>query len=168
MDGPVIKVNEKFETSSPGVYALGDCIGTTYLAHGATTEADIAAANAVGNYEKMYDYALIPRLVFTFPEVASVGKSEKNCQAEDIDVSVGRAFFRANGRAVGQSQIAGEIRALREKATNKIIGITMVGPMVTELVTLARALIGTQENVSNICFPHPTFSETLQDAVLNT
>jgi dihydrolipoamide dehydrogenase len=68
---------------------------------------------------------------------------------------------------VGQGETAGEIRAVRNKETNKIIGITMVGSMVTELITLARALIGTEEDISNICFPHPTFSETLEDAILN-
>jgi dihydrolipoamide dehydrogenase len=166
MNGPVIKVNNKFETSAPGAYAVGDCIGTTYLAHGATTEADIAAANAAGNDTTMYDYSLIPRVIFTFPEVASIGKNEKTCQTEGIDISVGKAYFRANGRAVGQSEIAGEIRALRDKTTNKILGITMVGAMVTELITLARTLVGTQENISDICFPHPTFSETLDDAIL--
>ncbi|MHC4266248.1 MAG: dihydrolipoyl dehydrogenase [Planctomycetota bacterium] len=166
MDGPVIKVNKKFETSVSDVYAIGDCIGTSYLAHGATTEADIAAANVAGENEKMYDYSLIPRVVFTFPEVASIGKNEKTCQAEGIDISIGRAFFRANGRAVGQGEIAGEIRAVRDKATKKIIGIIMVGAMATELVTLARVLIGTEEDISNICFPHPTFSETLEDAIL--
>ncbi|MHC4293312.1 MAG: dihydrolipoyl dehydrogenase [Planctomycetota bacterium] len=165
MDGTVIKVNNKFETSAAGVYAIGDCIGTTYLAHGATTEADIAAANACGNNETMYDYSLIPRVIFTFPEVASIGKNEKICQAEGIDVSIGKAFFRANGRAVGQSETTGEIRALRDKKTNKIVGITMAGTMVTELITLARTLIGTEENIANICFPHPTFSETLEDAI---
>ncbi|MHC5073589.1 MAG: dihydrolipoyl dehydrogenase [Planctomycetota bacterium] len=168
MDGSVIKVNNKFETSAVGVYAIGDCIGTTYLAHGATTEADIAAANACGKNETMYDYSLIPRIIFTFPEVASIGKNEKACQAEGIDVSVGRAFFKANGRAVGQSETSGEIRALRDKKTSEIVGITMVGTIVTELITLARALIGTQEDIANICFPHPTFSETLEDAIVGS
>lgn len=65
MKGPTIVVNEKFETNIPGVYAIGDVIGTTYLAHGATTEAEVAAANVMGGNEKMIDYSLIPRVIFT-------------------------------------------------------------------------------------------------------
>jgi len=165
LNGSVIKVNKKFETNAPNVYAVGDCIGTSYLAHGATTEADIAAANVAGENKTMYDYSLIPKVVFTFPEVASIGKNEKTCQAESIDTAVGRAFFRANGRAVGHNETAGEIRAVRDKASKKIVGITIVGAVATEMITLARTLIGTKEDISNICFPHPTFCETLEDAI---
>ena len=165
LDGSVIKVNKKFETNVPNVYAVGDCIGTSYLAHGATTEADIATANVAGENKTMYDYSLIPKVVFTFPEVASIGKNEKSCQAEGIDTTVGRAFFKANGRAVGHNETAGEIRAVRDKTSKKIVGITIVGAVATEMITLARALIGTQEDISNICFPHPTFCETLEDAI---
>lgn len=70
MSGPVIKVNEKMETNIPGVYAVGDAVGTTFLAHGAFAEAEVAAANATGGEEKIADYSLIPRVVYTFPEVA--------------------------------------------------------------------------------------------------
>lgn len=166
-NGSAIKVNNKFETNVPGVYAIGDCIGTTFLAHGATAEAEITAANATGGNEKMYDYNLIPQAVFTFPEVASVGKTQEQCQAEGLDIAVGKAFFRADGRSVAQNETAGEVRAICDKATQKIVGITMVGSRVTELAALARALIGTQEKISNICFPHPTVSEVIQEAIEN-
>jgi dihydrolipoamide dehydrogenase len=167
MNGSAIRVNEKFQTNVHGVYAVGDCIGTSFLAHGATTEAEIAAKNIFGGDEKMYDYSLIPRAIFTFPEVAGVGKTEQQCRAEGLDIAVGKGFFRSDGRSVAINETAGEVRAIRDKKTNKIIGITMVGPMVTELVVLARTIIGTQEKFSNICFPHPTVSEVLQDAIEN-
>lgn len=160
-----IKVNDKFETNVPGVYALGDVIGTTYLAHGATAEAEVLAANITGSDERMYDYSLIPRVVFTFPEVAAVGKTEEQCKAEDLDIAIGKAFFRADGRSVAHNELAGEVRAIRNKTTNKITGITMVGARVTELAVLARVLIGTQEPIKNICFPHPTVSEVVADAI---
>jgi dihydrolipoamide dehydrogenase len=165
MNGSAIKVNNKFETNVPGVYAVGDCIGTTFLAHGATTEAEIAAANTTGGNEKMYDYNLIPRVVFTFPEVASVGKSQEQCRADGLDVAVGRAFFRADGRSVTQNETAGEVRAICDRTSQKIVGITMVGANVTEFAALARTLIGTQEKISGICFPHPTVSEAVQEAI---
>lgn len=167
MNGSAIKVNDKFQTNVPGVYAVGDCIGTSFLAHGATAEAEIAAKNIFGENEKMYDYSLIPRVIFTFPEVAGVGKTEQQCKAEGLDIAVGKGFFRSDGRSVALNETAGEARAIRDRKTNKIIGITMAGPMVTELVVSARTIIGTQEKFTNICFPHPTVSEVLQEAVEN-
>jgi dihydrolipoamide dehydrogenase len=168
MNGPAIVVNEKFETNVTGVYAIGDVIDTTFLAHGATTEAEVAAANATGGNRKMTDYGLIPRVIFTFPEVASVGKSEEKCKAEGIDISVGKGFFKGNGRSVAHNETAGQVRVVRDNATNKIIGVTMAGFMATEFVTLARTLIGCgPEELSWITFPHPTISETIEDAVID-
>ena len=165
MKGPAIAVNERFETNVSGVYAIGDVIGTTYLAHGATTEAEVTAANVMGGNEKMIDYSLIPRVVFTFPEVASVGKSEEVCKAAGIDVVVGKGFFKGNGRSVAYNQTAGQIRLVRDRTTNKILGVTMIGDMVTEFAALARVLVGTSERLSRLTFPHPTISETLEDAI---
>jgi len=167
MAGPAIEINEKTETSVPGVYAIGDVTGKTYLAHGATAQAEVAAANAAGGNEKLADYSLIPRVIYTFPEVASVGKTEEACKAEGIETSVGKAFFRANGRAAAQNETVGEIRVIRDKQSKKIVGITMAGATATELITLARMFIGTSEKTVHITFPHPTFSETLEEAIQN-
>ena len=165
MNGPAIKVNKRMETNVPGVYAVGDAVGTTYLAHGATAEAEVAAANATGRSEEMLDYDLIPRVIFTFPEVASVGKTEAKCLAEGLDISVGKGFYKANGRSVADNDTTGQIHAIRDKAINELVGITMVGPLATEFVAFARTLIGTCEPIRQITFPHPTVSETLEDAV---
>ncbi len=165
MNGPAIKVNSKMETSVPGVYAIGDAVGTTYLAHGATAEAEVAAANATGGDEELLDYSLIPRVIFTFPEVASVGLSEDKCQEQGRNIAVGKGFYRGNGRSVAHNETVGQIHAIRDTEMNEIVGITMVGPMATEFVTMARALIGTCEPIRNITFPHPTVSETVEDAV---
>jgi len=167
MAGPAIEINEKTETSVPGVYAIGDVTGKTYLAHGATAQAEVAAANATGGNEKLADYSLIPRVIYTFPEVASVGKTEEACKAEGIETSVGKAFFRSNGRAVAQNETAGEARVIRDNQSNKIVGITIVCATATELITLARMFIGTSEKAVHITFPHPTFSETLEEAIQN-
>ncbi len=164
MNGPAIAVNEKMETNVSGVYAIGDAVGTTYLAHGAFAEAEVAAENATGGDAKMGDYSLIPRAVYTFPEVASVGKCEGGCREEGLDVTVGRAFFKANGRSVGHNETVGEIRVVREKASEKIMGVTMVGAAVTELIAGARALIGSRERPAEVSFPHPTVSEVLKEA----
>ncbi|MBA7662658.1 Dihydrolipoyl dehydrogenase [subsurface metagenome] len=164
MNDSTIAVNEKLETNVHGVYAIGDAVGTTFLAHGAFAEAEVAAANTTGGNEKIADYSLIPRAVYTFPEIASVGKSEEACKNQDLDVSVGRSFFKANGRSVAHNETVGEIRVVRDNSTNKIIGVTMVGAIVTELIGPARALIGSTEKITEISFPHPTVSEVLKEA----
>jgi dihydrolipoamide dehydrogenase len=162
--GSAIAVNDRMETNINGIYAIGDAIGTTYLAHGGFAEAEIAAANATGGNAKIEDYFMIPRAVYTFPEVASVGKNEEACKKAGIEYIVGKAFFKANGRSVGHNETAGEIRVIRDKANEKIMGITMVGASVTELISCARALIGTKEKITDITFPHPTVSEVLKEA----
>jgi len=164
MKGPAIAVNNKLQTNVPGVYAIGDAVGTTYLAHGAFAEADVAAVNATGGDETMGDYSLIPRAVYTFPEIASVGKNEQTCNAEGRQVSVGRAFFKANGRSTAHNETIGEIRAVRDSSTNRIVGVTMVGATVTELAGAARALLGSTEKITELSFPHPTVSEVLKEA----
>jgi len=162
--GGVIKVNDRMQTNVPGVYAIGDVVGTTYLAHGAFAEAEVAVDNIMGGDSKIGDYSLIPKVIFTFPEVASVGKNEARCTKEGIDIVVGRGFFRANGRSIAHNETAGEIRVIRDKAAGKILGVTMVGARVTELIASARLLIGSTEKSSNVSFPHPTVSEVLKDA----
>ncbi len=164
MNDSAIAVNEKLETNVPGVYAIGDAIGTTFLAHGAFAEAEVAAVNTTGGDEKIADYSLIPRAVYTFPEIASVGKTEETCKDQGLDVSVGSSFFKANGRSVAHNETVGQIRAVRDNSTNKIIGVTMVGAIVTELIGPARALIGSTEKITEISFPHPTVSEVLKEA----
>jgi dihydrolipoamide dehydrogenase len=164
MKGPAIKVDEKMRTNVPGVYAIGDAVGTTYLAHGAFAEAEVAVENVMGGSAKMGDYSLIPRAVYTFPEIASVGKNEQVCAKEGIDVVVGRGFFRANGRSIAHNETAGEIRVVRDKASDKILGVTMVGANVTELAAAARLLIGSTEKFHNVSFPHPSVSEVLKEA----
>ena len=164
MNGPAIAVNERLETNVSGVYAIGDVVGTTYLAHGAFAEAEVAADNATGGQAKMGDYSLIPRVVYTFPEIASVGKSEDTCRENGLDVAVGRAFFKTNCRSIGHNETVGEIRVVRNKTSNKIIGVTMVGAAVTELVAAAGALIGGTKKFTEVSFPHPTVSEVLKEA----
>ena len=168
MNNSAIAVNEKMQTNIPGVYAIGDAVGTTYLAHGAFAEAEVAAVNATGGDEKIADYSLIPRAVYTFPEIASVGKSEETCKSQSLEISVGRSFFKANGRSAAHNETVGEIRVVRDNSTNKIIGVTIVGAEAAELIAAARLLLGSTEKITEINFPHPTVSEVLKEAVEDT
>ncbi len=163
-NGPVVKVNQQMQTNVPGVYAIGDAVGTTYLAHGAFAEAEVAAANVAGGNAEIPDYSLIPRAVYTFPEVASVGKTEAACQNDGIEITIGKAFFHANGRSLAHNQTVGEIRTVRDRASDKILGVSMVGHSVTELVGAARLLVGTAERFEDVSFPHPTVSEVLKES----
>jgi len=165
MNGAAIAVSEKMETNVVGVYAVGDAVGTTYLAHGGFAEAEVAAVNATSGDEKIADYSLIPRAVYTFPEIASVGKSEEACKAEGLDISVGKALFKNNGRSAARNETVGQINVIRDNTTDKIVGVTMVGARVTELIAAARLLIGSIEKITEISFPHPTVSEVLKESV---
>ncbi|MHC4461264.1 MAG: dihydrolipoyl dehydrogenase [Planctomycetota bacterium] len=165
MSDSAIVVNEKMQTNVPGVYAIGDAVGTTFLAHGAFAEAEVAVANATGGDERIADYSLIPRAVYTFPEIASVGKTEEVCKNEGLEISIGRSFFKANGRSVAHNETVGQVRVIKDNSTNKIIGVTMVGATVTELIAAARLLLGSTEKITEISFPHPTVSEVLKEAV---
>ncbi|MGB8226318.1 MAG: dihydrolipoyl dehydrogenase [Sedimentisphaerales bacterium] len=164
MNGSAVKVNEKMQTSAADVYAIGDVVGTTYLAHGAFLEAETAAENAMGGNACIKDYSLVPRAVYTFPEVASVGKNETRCKQMGIDYTIGRAFFKANGRSLAHNETTGEARVVRDKKTNEIIGVTMVGAAATEMIACARALLGNKEPICEISFAHPTVSEVLKEA----
>ncbi|HIJ72012.1 MAG TPA: dihydrolipoyl dehydrogenase [Planctomycetes bacterium] len=164
MNGPAINVNDKMQTSAPGVYAIGDVVGTTFLAHGAFAEAEVAATNALGGDKKMGDYSLIPRAVYTFPEVASVGMNGARCAQAGIETVVGRAFFRANGRSAAHNETVGEVRVIKNKTDERILGVTIVGAAATEMISTARALIGSTEEVTDMVFAHPTVSEVLKEA----
>jgi len=98
-------------------------------------------------------------------KVTSVDKTTAPAQVvQGLNVTVGRSFFKANGRSVAHNETVGEIRAVRDNSTNKIVGITMVGAIVTELIGAARTLIGSTEKITDISFPHPTVSEVLKEA----
>ena len=164
-NGPAIKVNDRMQTNVPGVYAIGDVVGTTYLAHGAFAEAEVVADNILGGNSTIGDYSLIPRAVYTFPEIASVGKNEDRYAQKKVSrLPSAGGFSGPTAEASAHNETTGEIRVVREKASDKILGVTMVGAGVTEFIAAARLIIGSTEKFHAVSFPHPTVSEVLKEA----
>ncbi len=161
-----ILVNERMETSVPGLYAVGDVVDKTWLAHGASSEGLVAAENATGGHRKM-DYRVVPSCNFTSPEVASVGMTEKEARAAGIDVKVGRFGYVASGRAQAIGETEGMVKIVGDTATDEIVGVHIMGAEAGELIAtaaVAMSMEATVEEIVHTIFTHPTLSETLVEA----
>jgi len=166
MNGAFIRVNERMETNLPNIYAVGDVIGGKMLAHVAIAEGLVAAKNASGA-EETVNYRAVPRCIYTFPQVASVGYTEK--EAEQLGYRVKKMSFplRSNAIAITLNQIEGFIKVMVDEKYGEILGAVMVGPHVTEMISEASAFIsleGTVEELAKMIHPHPTLSEGLFEA----
>ncbi len=161
-----IVVNERLESSVPGIYAIGDVIDRTWLAHGASTEGIVAATNATGGQRTM-DYRVIPACNFTHPEVASVGLTEKQANEQGIAVKTGKFLFSGNGRAHAIGETEGMVKIIGDAATDEIIGVHIMGPEAGELIAtaaLAMSMEATVEEITHTVHTHPTLSEALLEA----
>lgn len=164
--GP-IKVNEKMETNAPGVYAIGDVTGTIMLAHVASSQGTVAAANALGG-SRAFSYAAVPSCVYTRPEVASVGMKEKQAAEAGYDVATGKFQLTALGKAMIIAETAGFVKVVADKKTEKVLGVSMIGPHVTDIIhemVLAVHTGATVEQVATMIHAHPTLSESIHEAV---
>lgn len=161
-----IVVDERMETSVPGIFAIGDVTGKTMLAHGASAEGLVAAANAVGGDERM-DYRVVPACTFTSPEVASVGMTEREARAAGIDVRVGRFSFMASGRAAAMGETEGLVKILGDARTDEVVGVHIMGAEAGELIAEAAVAMKMEATVGEIAHTihtHPTLAETLMEA----
>jgi len=161
-----IKVNAKMETSVPKIYAAGDVCGGMLLAHKASAEGKVAAANALGQKQEM-DYSAIPSVIFTSPEAASCGMREKEAKEKGINYGTGSFPVRALGKAHAMGEIAGEIKFIFAKDTGKILGCHIIGPHASELIheaALAIKLKATVKNIADTIHAHPTIAEGLMEA----
>lgn len=161
-----IVVNNKMETSVDGIYAIGDIVDTPFLAHVASKEGMVAVENALGK-DKTVNYKAVPRCVYTEPEVAGVGMTEKEAIAKGIEYNLGQFDFRGLGKAQAIGHFQGFIKILADK-DDKIIGASIIGPHATDLLTeltLAVHLGLTAHQVGDVIHPHPTLSEGLMEAL---
>jgi len=161
-----IIVNDKMETAAPGIYAIGDVIDRTWLAHGASHEGIVAATNATGGNKKV-DYRVLPACNFTSPEVASVGLTEKEAKEKGMNVKVGRFAFLANGRAHALGETEGMVKIVGDAATDEILGVHIMGAEAGELIAvaaLAMSMEATVEEIVHTIHTHPTLSEAILEA----
>lgn len=165
-----VEVDGHFQTNIDGVYALGDVIAGPMLAHKAEDEG-MAVAEILAGQAGHVNYDVIPSVVYTAPEVASVGKTEEELKAAGIEYKAGKFPFSANGRARAMLATDGFVKILADKKTDRVLGVHIVGHSAGEMIHEAAVLMefgGSSEDLGRICHAHPTLSETVREAALAT
>jgi dihydrolipoamide dehydrogenase len=163
-----VKVDEHLRTNIPSIFAIGDLTGKENLAHVASAQGIVAAENCMG-ISRRFDEQNIPRCIYTAPEIASVGITEKLAKAKGLDYQIGKYYFNSHGRALTNGKAEGFVKVLRERKYNQILGIHIVGSNASELISegvLALNLEATTEELASTIHPHPTLSEGLLEAAL--
>ena len=163
-----IKTDDFFETSVEGIYAIGDVIIGPMLAHKAEDEGVVLAEMLAGQSGHI-DYNLIPGVVYTWPEVANVGKTEEQLKEEGVAYNAGKFPFMANGRARAINSTDGFVKILADKETDKILGAHIIGPSAGDLIQEVVNVMefeGTAEDIARTCHAHPTLTEVVKEAAL--
>jgi len=168
MDGRAIVVNEHLETNINGIYAVGDVLGKNMLAHVAFYEGEVAAENALGR-SRQVDYHAVPSCIFTQPEIAGVGITEKEAKDNDTPYKVSKFPFLACGRAVAMDETTGLVKMICDAETGKILGMHVMGPHASDLIAegaLAIQLGGTATDIAHTIHAHPTLPEAVREAAM--
>jgi dihydrolipoamide dehydrogenase len=154
-------------TAEPHLYAIGDIIGGLWLAHVAAHEG-LAAVGAISNTEaEPVDYLKMPRATYSRPQIASIGRSEQDCERDGIAFKTGKFPWLANGKALIGGDYEGFVKVIADRDTDVVLGVHMIGPHVTDLIAEASAamlLEATAWEVGAAVHPHPTLSEALGEA----
>ncbi len=163
-----IEVNAHLETSVPSIYAIGDVVKGAMLAHKAEEEG-VYVAEAIHGQKPHIDYNLIPGVVYTWPEVSAVGKTEAELKEAGIPYKSAKFPYKALGRARASMDVDGMIKVLAHKETDELLGVHMVGARVADMIMEAVALMefrASAEDMARICHPHPTYTEAVKEAAL--
>jgi len=163
-----VVVDDKFATSVPGIYAIGDVIKGPMLAHKAEEEG-VALAELLAGQAGHVNYEVIPSVIYTAPEVASVGKTEDELKEAGIDYKVGKFPFTANGRAKVNRTTEGFVKVLAETATDRVLGVHIIGADAGTMIAEAAVLMefgGSAEDLARTCHAHPTLNEAVKEAAL--
>lgn len=162
-------VDDHLQTNVPGVYAIGDVIRGAMLAHKAEEEG-VMAAEIIAGQQPHIDYNLIPGVVYTWPEVAGVGKTEEELKEAGVPYKSGKFPFKALGRARASTDTEGMIKVLSHADTDEILGVHMVGPRTADVIAEAVTAMefrASAEDIGRICHAHPTYTEALKEAALD-
>ncbi len=163
-----IEVNEHLQTSTSNIYAVGDVIKGAMLAHKAEEEG-VFVAETIAGQKPHIDYNLIPGVVYTWPEVAAVGKTEEELKADNIEYKVGQFPFRALGRARASGDLDGFVKILADKTTDEVLGVHMIGARCADLIAEAVTAMeyrASSEDIARMSHAHPTFAEAVKEAAL--
>jgi len=166
-----ISIGENMETNVSGVYAIGDVTGKMLLAHVASAQAVTAVEYIAGLNPAPLDYQLMPRAIYCEPQVASFGMTEAQAKDQGIETQIGRFPFSASGKAIALGHTEGIVKLVIDPEIGEIIGAHMIGPEVTELLaelSMTKLLEGTTTELGWLVHPHPTISETLKEAALDS
>jgi dihydrolipoamide dehydrogenase len=163
-----IPVNHTFQTSIPSIYAIGDCITGPMLAHKAEEEG-IACVEGIAGFAGHVNYSAIPGVVYTYPELATVGMTEEQLQKDGVKYNKGVFPFQANSRARCMQDSEGMVKVLADKETDRILGMHIIGPNAGEMI--AEGVLGMEygassEDIARTCHAHPTLSEALKEACM--
>jgi dihydrolipoamide dehydrogenase len=168
-DQKAIEINKEFKTSVDNIYAIGDVVPGPMLAHKAEEEG-VACVELINGQKTHMNYDTIPAIVYTNPEVASVGKTEEQLKESKVEYKVGKFPFVANGRALTTSTSEGFVKILADKKTDAILGAHIIGrdagQLIAEIVTTME-FGGSAEDIARICHAHPTTSEAVKEAAMN-
>jgi dihydrolipoamide dehydrogenase len=163
-----LPVDNHYQTAVPGIYAVGDLIVGPMLAHKAEEEAVAAVENMAGQFGHV-NYTAIPNVIYTWPELASVGPTEEELKAKGVDYRVGTFPFLANGRAKAMEESQGFVKILADRKTDRLLGMHIVGPWASDLIAEGVSVIefgGSAEDIARSCHAHPTLSEAVKEAAL--
>ena len=164
-----IKTDKNFKTNQDNIYAIGDVIVGPMLAHKAEDEG-IAVAENIAGQSGHVNYDTIPGVIYTTPEVASIGKTEEQLKELNIKYKVGKFSFMANSRAKAIDDTEGFVKILAEEKTDKVLGAHLIGPHAGELIAeigIAMEFGASSEDIARTCHAHPTFSEAVKEAALS-
>ena len=163
-----IEVDKNFRTSNQNVFAIGDVIKGPMLAHKAEEEGIAVAENIAGQAGHV-NYNIIPGVIYTTPEVATVGKTEEQLKNEKIEYKIGKFPFMANSTAKTVNQPEGFVKILADKNTDKVLGVHLIGPHAGEMIAemaVAMEFGACSEDIARTCHAHPTYSEAIKEAAL--
>jgi dihydrolipoamide dehydrogenase len=166
--GGRVEIDTHFQTTVPGIYAVGDLVDGPMLAHKAEEEA-IAAVELMAGQAGHVNYDAIPNVIYTWPELASVGATEEEVKARGIQYKIGVFPFMANGRAKTMDETEGLVKIIADATTDRVLGVHIIGPRASDMIPEAVATMeygGSAEDIARTCHAHPTLSESVKEAAL--